>query len=185
MFEKFFSKYPYYQTIEKPVSAQIEAYRGVLPDSMLDVWEKQGWGIYMNGFIRLINPDDFLDIITDNVETATESIPFAVTAFGDILLWLKDDYVELISFRKEYRKIVESEIDFFFNDTLPHYEYVLSELKSEMYPEFVDKLGVPTYGQCYGYFPLLALGGSESVDHIQIVDLQVHIDLMAQASGPL
>ncbi|OUI89754.1 hypothetical protein HK11_03550, partial [Acetobacter sp. DmW_043] len=35
-------------------------------------------------------------------------------------------------------------------------------------------------GKCYGFFPALALGGSPSVKHIQIVDARVHFILLAQ-----
>ncbi|WP_408831864.1 T6SS immunity protein Tdi1 domain-containing protein [Acetobacter thailandicus] len=37
-----------------------------------------------------------------------------------------------------------------------------------------------TLDKCYGFFPALALGGSTSVKHIQIVDARVYFTLLAQ-----
>ena len=34
-------------------------YKGKLPDELLNIWNIMGYGIYENGFIQLVNPDDY------------------------------------------------------------------------------------------------------------------------------
>lgn len=181
----FLTTYPQTTVIEKPSQNHVAAFKGKLPDELLDVWEMEGWGIFMNGFLRIINPTDFLVFMDENIEMNTPSIPFAVTAFGDLLLWLKDGYVEVINFRKGYREIVESGMDLFLNDTLLDFSYAIKELRSEQYTEAIDKLGIPDFDKCFGYFPLLSLGGNELITNLQIVDLNIHLEIMAQSIGGL
>ena len=37
----------------------INKYKGELPDELLNIWNIMGYGIYENGFIQLVNPDDY------------------------------------------------------------------------------------------------------------------------------
>lgn len=37
----------------------INKYKGKLPDELLNIWNIMGYGIYENGFIQLVNPDDY------------------------------------------------------------------------------------------------------------------------------
>lgn len=181
----FVDTYPKITVVEKPTVEFVQRYSKLLPIELLDIWQKFGWGIYMDGFLRIVNPEELNDFIEANVEVATPSIPFAVTAFGDVLLWLNDGYVECINFRKGYRDIVESGMNLFLNDTLLDFDYTMKELRAEQYVEAKKTLGIPAYDQCYGYVPLLALGGSERVANLQIVALQTHLELMAQVVGSL
>jgi len=163
----------------------VKKYEKILPQELIHMWELFGWGTYMNGFLRIINPIDWEFFTHKHINLVTPSIPFAITAFGDILLWLSDGYIETVSFRKGYREVIESGMELFFNDTLTDIVYCLEELKSTQFMEAKTRLGVPAYDQCYGYVPLLALGGAEQVENIQILDLQTHLELMAQVVGPL
>ena len=49
----------------------------------------------------------------------------------------------------------------------------------------VARLGVPVYGECLGFEPLLALGGPESPDHLARVGLREHVALMSALTGGL
>ena len=53
-----------------------------------------------------------------------------------------------------------------------------------LFEEALDLIGPLKLGQCYGFFPALALGGSEKIENVQIVDAKVHFNLLAQM-GPL
>lgn len=48
-----------------------------------------------------------------------------------------------------------------------------------------DKLPKLEYGQCYGYVPALALGGSRSIKNLQVVDAKSYIDIIGQSVGKI
>ena len=37
----------------------IERYRDLVPKEMIEIWKKYGLGSFMNGYLRVINPDDY------------------------------------------------------------------------------------------------------------------------------
>lgn len=53
----------------------------------------------------------------------------------------------------------------------------------DKYNEAVAKLGKLKHDECFGYVPLLGLGGSEKVENLQIVKIKEHIELITQLVG--
>ncbi|WP_376699423.1 T6SS immunity protein Tdi1 domain-containing protein [Listeria booriae] len=53
------------------------------------------------------------------------------------------------------------------------------------YREAVEQLGEPAYDECFGYVPLLALGGAEKVENLQKVKLREHILLISALAGTI
>lgn len=52
------------------------------------------------------------------------------------------------------------------------------------YEEAISKYGKLEYEQCFGYTPLLSLGGYEHVDSLEKVDLMTHLEVIAQLQEP-
>ena len=53
------------------------------------------------------------------------------------------------------------------------------------YTEAVDKLGKLEQDECFGYVPLLGLGGSEKVQNLKKVRIREHIELISQMVGKI
>lgn len=53
----------------------------------------------------------------------------------------------------------------------------------DLYGEAVNKYGKLAYDECFGYVPLLALGGKESVENIKKVKMKEHIAVIADMAG--
>ncbi len=53
------------------------------------------------------------------------------------------------------------------------------------YNEAVEKYGRLAYAECFGYVPLLALGGKESVDNLKKVKMKEHIELIYNMVGEI
>lgn len=179
--------------------ASIEAinkYKGKLPDELLNIWNIMGYGIYENGFIQLVNPDDY-DFVFKYIDKLLEpSIVFAITAMGDLLIWEgnknwtiapnEGNRVKQIDVRKCKSRVI-GEIDFVF-DILLGDDYGISGknfFDSKPYLDIKDKLPTLEYGQCYGYVPALALGGKVSNKNLQVVDAKTYIDIIGQAVGKI
>lgn len=189
MFDEFVSHYPTYKLVEKPSEQMIRSYEGKLPEPILTFWREYGWGMFMNGYLRFVNPADFQEVADECIENiGYQSIPIAVSAFGDLFVWERDGdgYVNFFDLRHSKSEIIGTlkGLDLLFNKKLTD-ESIWTRLHAEQYSEAASKLGVPGFDQCFGYVPLLALGGSESVNNLQLVDVQTHMAIMAQAVGPL
>ncbi len=190
MLEKFFLRYPNVTIVAKPSSSQFLKYKNELPEPVLSLWQEYGFGIFMDGYLRLINPEEYQEFADSYIENiGFDSIPFAVSCFGDLFVWAKkkEGQIDFYNYRHGKSSLLakSNNLHLLFGKRLIEDDYVWEKLDCPNYYEIVSRLGLPSYDQCYGYFPLLALGGSESVDKIQIVDLRTHMDLMAQATGPL
>ena len=174
----------------------INKYKGKLPDELLNIWNIMGYGIYENGFIQLVNPDDY-DFVFKYIDKLLEpSIVFAITAMGDLLIWEgnknwtiapnEGNRVKQIDVRKCKSRVI-GEIDFVF-DILLGDDYGISGknfFDSKPYLDIKDKLPTLEYGQCYGYVPALALGGKVSNKNLQVVDAKTYIDIIGQAVGKI
>lgn len=174
----------------------INKYKGKLPDELLNIWNIMGYGIYENGFIQLVNPDDY-DFVFKYIDKLLEpSIVFAITAMGDLLIWEgnknwtiapnEGNRVKQIDVRKCKSRVI-GEIDFVF-DILLGDDYGISGknfFDSKPYLDIKDKLPTLEYGQCYGYVPALVLGGKVSNKNLQVVDAKTYINIIGQAVGKI
>ena len=43
----------------------IEKYKGQVPDEIIEIWENYGLGSFLNGYLRVINPDDYKELVEE------------------------------------------------------------------------------------------------------------------------
>ena len=85
--ELFFDRNQDYIKYSDVPQVLIDKYTGVLPEPILEVWRRTGFGIYEHGFVQFVNPDewtfvfDYIDLINDPV------IVIGITALGDLITW--------------------------------------------------------------------------------------------------
>jgi hypothetical protein len=159
-------------------------YRNKLPRELIQIWEKYGLGTCVNGFLKVINPDEYLDVLERSYQRFDQAIPIFTTGMGDIIVWEKDKYVNLINYRKGYVNVVSSGFEFFIDDLEDH-EFLNDELKWQPFPEAINKYSAPSYDECFGYTPLLGLGGEEKVANVKKVKLKEHILIITEFMGPI
>ena len=186
MFEKFFEKYLDYQPLTIPSAGLIETYQGRIPDDLLYFWEKFGFGIYMDGYLKVIDPGEYLDSLHETyLHYEASQTVFAVTSLCDYLIW-DGDSVELINYRHGYSKVVGSdELDWYFDMDLTDEYYLNSQLKHENYAAAKLRLGEAAYDEGYGYVPVLAAGGPEKAENLQKVKIIEHVSLITQLGGKI
>lgn len=79
----------------RPVPAdEVERYRGVLPDKLLQYWQELGWSGFADGLLWLVNPADYDHRVAMWLEdTPFESLDtyraIARSAFGKLYVWGK------------------------------------------------------------------------------------------------
>jgi hypothetical protein len=110
-----------------------------------------------------------------------KAIPLFVTGMGDILVW-EDNYLMALNFRRSDVEVVAKNFDLFIKN-LQEKRFLDKELDWLPYPEAAEQYGLPAYDECFGYVPLLSLGGAEKVEKLKKVKLIEHIQVITHFMG--
>ena len=154
----------------------------------------------LDGKFQFCRPADYMNLVEqifagdpDLLPSATHMVGFS--AFGELLLWNEqhervlvnlprlaarvrafdfrepDDPAHLPLATPLYRLDREGSFDVFEQD----------DVAEPLFARALARLGPPDFGQCYGFVPMLALGGSAKLDRIERLDAAVHFSLLAGA----
>ena len=44
----------------------IEKYKEQVPAELLQIWQEDGLGAFLDGYLKVINPDDYLELLQDS-----------------------------------------------------------------------------------------------------------------------
>jgi len=161
----------------------IEKYQGLVPDELIEIWKEYGFGSFWNGYLKVINPNDYRDILDESYLEAKVSIPIFTTAFGDIITWEDNEYAALLKYRNGEFKNLTAGFENFFPWLAEKPKFWISRFDNDLYDKAVSKYGLCQYDECFGYTPLLVLGGAEKIENLQKVEIIPHIELITQAAG--
>ncbi|MBE6049354.1 MAG: DUF1851 domain-containing protein [Clostridium sp.] len=162
----------------------IEKYKNILPVELISVWEKYGFGSMLNGGLKIVNPDEYRLVIDMSYFRAKVAIPIMVTGFGDIIIWEKNEFISIIKYKNGTFNVMLKKFKHFFNCLKEEY-FLNKYIELDKYNEAVAKWGELEYDQCFGYVPLLGLGGSEKVENLDKVKIREHIELITELVGKI
>lgn len=157
-------------------------YSAVLPAALLDVWQKYGFGSLLDGYLKMINPDEYQALLYDSYALGSTAIPIFVTAFADILTWEKGRYIRIVKYKDGVFEGIAAGFDFFWDD-LADGVFDTRFFEIADYEAAVEQWGQLQFDECFGYTPLLGLGGNRNADHLRKVKIKEHIDLITQSVG--
>ena len=158
----------------------IEKYKEQVPDEVIEIWKNYGLGSFLNGYLRVINPDDYKELVEETYFRGKESIPLFTTAFADVITWQKNRYIGIIFYKEEDFDIIDSGMDFFFTDIYTEDSLRNDYFDLKLYEKAVKKYGELEYNQSFCFVPLLGLGGKKSVDNLDKGDTLTHIYLITE-----
>ena len=92
----------------------IEKYKGQVPDEVIEIWKNYGLGSFLNGYLRVINPDDYKELIEDTYFSGKESIPLFTTAFADVITWQENEFIGMIKYKTLNENAIWEGMDNFF-----------------------------------------------------------------------
>lgn len=160
----------------------IKEYEDKLPGEVIALWKEFGFGTFYDGYLKSINPNDYKELLEKSYFLGDVSIPIFATGFGDLITWENDRYIGIVKYRYGENDVISAGFDYFFDD-LTDGELDDEELSIKQYKAAIKKLGNLEYDECFGYVPLLALGGKESVNNLKKVKIREHIAMIYEFVG--
>lgn len=159
-----------------------EKYASALPPELLRVWWDYGFGVLLDGCLKIINSDEYQDLLRDTYALADSAIPVFATTFAGLLTWKKGRYLRFVNYQSGTFEGVAAGLRFFWGDLA---DGVFNDrfLELARYREAVQVLGPLLFDECFGYAPLLGLGGSRRAEHLRKYKLREHVTFIAQAVG--
>lgn len=163
-------------------AALCEKYASTLPPELLNVWRDYGFGTLLDGCLKIINPDEYQDLLHDTYALSDSAIPVFATAFAGLLTWEKGRYLRFINYQNGTFEGVCAGLNFFWGDLA---DGVFNDrfLELARYQKAIQALGPLRFDECFGYAPLPGLGGSRRAEHLRKYKLREHIAFIAQAVG--
>lgn len=160
----------------------LQKYKTIVPDELTKIWEEYGFGRLVRGYLKVINPEDYQELLNETYFRGNISIPILTTAFGDIVTLEEGQYIGMVKYKNGNFVILAKSFKRFMQNLGDNY-FLEKYFQIPQYTEAINKLGKLERDECFGYAPLLGLGGSERVDNLKKVKIREHIELISQMVG--
>jgi len=186
-------------TSNKPVNSKIiEKYRSKLPDKLLEYWEEYGFVGFKNGLFWLVNPEKYENTLESwiggtEIVNKDDYYVIARSGFGNLYLWGKKTgfmyeiqcntgwILEKDGYEKEISK-GKSDLALQVFLVTSHPENIdLDDFESDkpMFNNLVEKFGALKENEVFGFEPALFLGGEQTFENLNKLDLQTHLAILA------
>lgn len=148
-----------------------------LPSNLKEYIDNKG-GELVDGYVRFLGEEDMRQM-SETLKPCpiwNDGIPFATTAFGDILAW-EDGYVMLYRLSEDDYTVMLSGTDFLFSN-LKDSEYQKEFFDIELYKAAINKCGRITADECYVLEPIPRLGGARTEKYLNVGKLKSYIQML-------
>ena len=161
----------------------IKKYQDKVPKEIIEFWREYGFGTFLGGYLKSVNPENFEETLKLGSQRFHDGIVLFATGMGDLIIW-SDNYVKILNFRHGIIDTIMSGFTFFFDDIFD-VDFRVEELKWLPYPQAKELLGFPEYDECFGYVPILGIGGGEKVENLEKVKLMEYLQIIIEFMEPI
>lgn len=178
-------------------SEEIASIRENLPGSAADFCISMGRAVMRDGIVQTCHPNDLKGILAlvfgaDKDFSHRNCFAFAYTAFGTISFWMKDygtGEISLYDGQVTHDNFVQGEraTDGDNNTVTVPFSLPPEALDypdksgKDLFKRATKKLGSIEIGQCFGFVPVLPLGGIADLDHLKRLSAPEHFAIVSQA----
>ena len=159
----------------------IEKYRNLVPKEMIEIWEKYGLGSFLSGYLRVINPDDYKELVEETYFRGNVAIPIFITAFADVVTWEEDELIGMIEYKTLDVNAIWEGMDNFF-ELLSNKRFLEKNFELEMYNKALKLHGEVRYEDCYCFVPIIPVGGKK-IENLQKGKAFTHIEVIVYLMG--
>ena len=75
--------------MRKPTAETLEQFQGKVPAELLNFWQEYGFGNYGEGLLKIIDPTDYIDMLTLWLGEQEGCLPILMTGFGTLFIYRK------------------------------------------------------------------------------------------------
>lgn len=166
-----------------PISPEtIARFAGSAPDALVQAWREHGAGLVGDGFIRVVDPDRAVTMLDGVMGMPPGTVPVFTTALADLIVYIAPAF-HVLRFRYGVIDLLGVDGAQLLADVQDD-EFLDRVLTRTNYAEGAARLGVPGPDECFGYVPLLALGGREQAARLDRGGLWEHLAIIMNLAGP-
>lgn len=164
--------------------ASIAAFEAAAPAGAAEMWRSFGTGsIGDDGFARIVDPQRAVEMLDGALPLPDGAVPMFTTGMADVIAWVNGAFV-FYKLRGGTIHVVPENVDLEGLTRLLQDDAVLDALfERAPYREAAGRDGIPQHEDCYGYVPLLALGGSPESSNLKLMGAYEHMAIIAQIAG--
>jgi len=184
MFTKFLETYGSLASTKDIPSDDLEKIKSAIPFELLELFQ-EGEGSLMNGFLWIVNPNKHQELVDEAyLPFSTPTVCFARDAFGSFYLW-EDNSIIYVDINSSKSEVVGTKIKVFFDLKMTDSGFLSKRTSYDKFLKAKDVLGELSADECYGYFPLIGMGGAEKAENLKKVKIKEYISIVAQSLGQI
>jgi len=156
-----------------------------LPQGIVEFWRTLGLATSGDGFLRAVDPGDWIDVVVETWSRADGGVPLFTTALGDIIVWQGGAFHD-VRYRQGFSLTVGKSLRAFLLYASRR-EYMVDPdcFDAGPYFEALPRIAGLARDECLAYVPLLGLGGQATASHLAPAGLREHALLVASLVGPV
>ena len=164
----------------------IQQFSGTAPAGTEELWRTYGRGaIGEKGFIRLVDPAYGNQMLQGVLNLPEDTVVLAVTGMADVIIVLPTGLWAVVKFRWLAIDPLPDNIGIEGFAAFAEREHILEGFYEwDLYPQAVERDGIPPENHTFGYVPLLAAGGRHDVEHMKMMKVWEHMMLNVHIAGP-
>jgi len=192
----FLEKGAPFVTARRVDASFLDRYQALAPAPLLELWRTHGLGMTHQGLACICDPADYAPILDtilrgDPEIRPAESLVYAYTAFGKLLVW--NARWQDVRINLPVRRIVpfqatspppDEDRNLALTSALATISLATADHRDgsekPLFERAVKKLGPLEFDEVYGFFPALALGGTPALSHLRRVKAPEHFSILAQ-----
>ena len=171
-----------------------DAFRGRVPDALIDFWTLHGFGSYKDGYFVICDPRELQPILQTIFAGDPEYRAEDITAVGYV-----GDSSTLFAWHVNNRKVIftmddslvlfstgSGDIDkatgmpYSQAELIGAYLSAFRNFDTELFDEACRLYGKPALGEMFGFVPAFQLGGTPDAQHMRRVQAVEHMAFLAQ-----
>lgn len=170
-------------------AATIDAYEGLVPEEIVELWQRYGYGSFGEGFVRLIDPHAYegrIGNLLGKMIGEGAAVPIMVTALADVVLWEPDRGVAGLLLRQRRAVGLGSRPRTLVQLTAKHgAAHLARAFDWAPYPEAVARHGVPAYDQVLAHLPRQSDEPAPTLDALELHPALTAVEALLDKQGPI
>ncbi len=144
----------------------------------IDMTDKGQFHNLLDGYIRFYSTDKLTSFLSNHQMFDNIGIPFAITVFGEILLWKDNKYIIVLDIIKNKVQMIAPTYERFV-ESLNENTYVQQYFLMDLYKKAEQKLGELSIDECYGFVPFIMVDNKD-LNSLEVVKWKEYLEIVIQ-----